>query len=219
MAIIPLAEQTGMIGMIGEWVFREACLQVLDWQQRGLECQTVAVNFSSKHFFDPGFTQALADILTETGVNPGALEIEIAEQLLRQDAREGFAVIKRLTDTGLRVAIDDFGVGHSCIPDLLAAGITTVKIDHSLIKPLPESESCAAVASALIAMCRELGITSVAEGVESRAQLQLLRQQHCDQVQGFIYTEALPTDAFEAFLAEYVARTFEGVTDLEAARA
>ena len=219
MAIIPLAEQTGMIGAIGEWVFRAACLQVLDWQQRGLECQAVAVNFSSKHFFEPGFPQALADILTETGVNPGALEIEIAEQLLRQDAREGFAVIKRLIDTGLRVAIDDFGTGYSCIPELVAAGINTVKIDHSLIKPLPENEGCGAVSSAMIAMCRELGITSVAEGVESRAQLQLLRQQHCDQVQGFIYTEALPAEAFETFLREYLARTFEGVTELEQARA
>ncbi len=217
-AIIPLAEQIGLISSIGEWVFREACLQVVDWQERGLDCQSVAVNFSSKHFLEPGFGQFLAEILAETGAQPGCLEIEITEDLVRRDARKDFAVVKHLTDIGVRVAIDDFGTGYSSIPDLMAAGVSTIKIDHALIKPLPEDETCTALTAAVIAMSRELGLATIAEGVESRAQLQLLRQQRCDQVQGFIYTEALPAEAFETFLASYRAHTFADVEDLDQRR-
>jgi diguanylate cyclase (GGDEF)-like protein/PAS domain S-box-containing protein len=190
---IPLAEETGLIVQIGEWVLREACLQNQRWQQEGLPPVHVAVNIASSHFRQGGLMKSVASALKETDLAPGLLELEVTESMLMQSVETTLKTLFQLKDSGVRLAIDDFGTGYSSLAYLKRFPLDTLKIDRSFIKDLPRDAEDAAIAKAIIAMAQSLRLAVVAEGVETSEQLGFLQQHGCDLVQGFLFSRPVPS--------------------------
>jgi diguanylate cyclase (GGDEF)-like protein len=197
---IPIAEETGIVVQIGDWVLEEACRQGQMLRESGHISLRVSVNLSVRQLFDHGFAQRVADILQQTGFPAESLELEITESMVMRDAERAVKLLQALRDTGVRLAIDDFGTGYSSLAYLKRFPIDCVKIDRSFIRDLPEDRDDASITRSIIAMAHNMKLDVVAEGVETPEQLEFLHAHGCDEIQGFLFSEPLAADAFERFL-------------------
>jgi len=196
---IPIAEDNGLIIPIGEWVVETACQQLVAWQARGLPALTLAVNLSSRQFNHPDLHQHIKEVLARTGFAASHLELEITESLVVQNPEHAIELMNTIKAMGVRFAIDDFGTGYSSLGQLRHYPIDTLKIDRAFIHDLDQSKEDQAISQAIISMGKTLGLTVVAEGVETAQQLAFLRQQHCDQIQGFYYHRPCSSKDFVAW--------------------
>jgi diguanylate cyclase (GGDEF)-like protein len=199
---IGLAEDTGLIVPLGEWVLKESCRQNKAWQDKGLPPITVAVNLSARQFLQKDLALRVADILKESRLDPQWLGLEITESVALKDADFTLASLHDLRSMGLRLALDDFGTGYSSLSYLKRFPIQTIKIDQSFVRDLATDPNDAAIAAAVMALARSLKLTVVAEGVETEDQLEFLRAQGCRYIQGYLMSHPLPNDEFEHFLAQ-----------------
>jgi diguanylate cyclase (GGDEF)-like protein len=197
---IPLAEESGIIVPIGEWSLRTACRQNKAWMDQGLGGMTMAVNISARQFHQQDLPQLVADILAETGMPPGCLELEITESDAMQDVDHTTATLHRLREMSVKVSIDDFGTGFSSLSYLKRFPIDKLKIDQSFIRHLSSDENDTAITNAIITLGHSLKLRVIAEGVETEEQYTYLRDGGCDEVQGFLFSAALPAAEFEQYL-------------------
>jgi EAL domain-containing protein (putative c-di-GMP-specific phosphodiesterase class I) len=186
---VPLAEETGLISQIGPWVLHKACEDAVNWPLAA----RVAVNCSPAQFQNGGFVDTVREVLKDTGLRPSRLEIEITESLLIRDTDANLKTLWGLKELGVRVSMDDFGTGYSSLGNLRSFPFDKIKIDRSFIHDLKNNVDAAAIIRAVVSLGRSLGITTTAEGVETRDQLQYLRAEGCAEVQGFYYSEARPS--------------------------
>jgi len=184
---IPLAEESGLIAPIGEWVLKEACIQNKAWQEMGLPNLTVAVNLSPKQFRQPKLVDSVARILAETGLDPQFLELEITESIAIEDLNFTKSVLNDLEQMGLNLSIDDFGMGHSSLSRLRQLPLHNLKIDSSFIHELGEDHRVAHIIQAIVTLGHNLGLKVTAEGVEKPEELDFLRSIDCDDVQGYLF--------------------------------
>jgi predicted signal transduction protein with EAL and GGDEF domain/FixJ family two-component response regulator len=199
---IPLAEETGLIVPIGEWVLRTACNQARAWQKLGRRPVRMAVNLSAKQFKDENLSQIVLSALHDTGLDPRLLELELTEGTLMDDAKATLATLEQLRGIGVYLSIDDFGTGYSSMNYLKRFDVRTLKIDRSFISGLPQDSENAAITRAIIAMAHGLKMMVVAEGVETGEQLVLLQEYGCDLVQGFYLGRPAPADAVTTMLQQ-----------------
>jgi diguanylate cyclase (GGDEF)-like protein/PAS domain S-box-containing protein len=198
---IPFAEQSGAIVEIGAWALREACRQNAAWRAQGLPQVRVSVNLSARQFADKSLRLTIIDALRQAGLPGSLLELELTETMVMRDAEQASSWLSRLKRTGVRLAIDDFGTGYSSLAYLSRFPIDTVKIDSSFVRYIPESRSDTQITSAVIGLGHRLGLEVVAEGVENEAQLEFLRREGCDEVQGYYFSHPLTPAKITAFLA------------------
>lgn len=196
---IGVAEDTGLIVPLGEWVLRAACRQLGRWRALGFRDMRVAVNVSVGQFRSSGLSDTLAQIVETTGVPPTAIEIEITESMLAEGP-EVAALLHQTSAMGVQFSIDDFGIGYSSLSYLKRFPIDRLKIDQSFVRDIPGDAEDMAIATAIVAMAHNLGIKVVAEGVETPDQLQFLQHQGCDYVQGFYLSRPLDADDVTALL-------------------
>jgi len=198
---IPVAEQSGFIIAIGDWVLRQAVAQAAHWhaQGRGL---VVCVNVSAVQFHRAGFVDRVAEALADAALPPGLLELELTESILIQDAQEALLRLQALSQLGVKLAIDDFGTGYSSLGYLKRFPIDRLKIDRSFVRGLPSDASDAGIVHAIVNLGRALHLEIVAEGVETEDQRQFLLRTGCEQYQGFLFAPALDSVSFEARLGE-----------------
>ena len=199
---IPLAEQTGLIVPIGEWVLRAACAQNKAWQDAGLPPIAVAVNISARQFREKSLLKSVAAILEETGLEPRFLELEVTESAIMHDAEGVIAILQQLKAMGVMLSIDDFGTGYSSLSYLKRFPVDRLKIDQSFIRDLALGADSAAIVQAVITLGHSLNLKVIAEGVETAAQLQFLRQRECDEKQGYFFSRPLPAEEFRKLLEE-----------------
>jgi len=191
---IRIAEDSGLIVPIGEWVLTTACSQARKWQHEGLPAVTVAVNVSAVQFRQEGFCKLIRRVLQETGLAPQYLELELTESLLLANAEVTFSVVQGLKAMGVTLAIDDFGTGYSNFASLRHFGVTKLKIDRSFIRDVAVRPDDAAITTAIISMAKSLNLKVIAEGVEDEAQMSFLRTHHCDEIQGYYFCKPLAVD-------------------------
>lgn len=184
---IPLANESGLITELGDWVLENACRQARTWHDSGNPGLTVAVNVSAVQFWQPGLVQAVARVLAETGIDPRCLELEITESVLMRHAEATIATLNALKKMRVKISVDDFGTGYSSLSYLRRFPIDILKIDKSFSCDVIRDAESAAIVHAIGALARGLGLVTVAEGVETMAQLEFFRQQHCDRVQGYLF--------------------------------
>jgi diguanylate cyclase (GGDEF)-like protein len=193
---IPLAEETGLINPIGEFVLRSACAQTREWVAQGADHLNVAVNLSGIQLQDAAFAELVASVLRETGLDPRHLTLEITESVLMENARETVATLHRLKSIGLRVEIDDFGTGYSSLAYLKRFPVDALKVDRAFTRDMTENPDDAAIVTGIIALAHSLRLKVVAEGVETEAQRELLSRLDCDTIQGYLLAEPLPAEEF-----------------------
>jgi EAL domain-containing protein (putative c-di-GMP-specific phosphodiesterase class I) len=186
---IEIAEECGLIVPIGQWVLREACRQARAWQLAGLPPMGMAINISSVELRAPDFVSGVRAILTATGLDPRCLELELTETFLMQDSRSTVEVLTELKDIGVLLALDDFGTGYSSLSYLKRFPIDALKIDRSFVRDLTTDEDDAGIVTAVIGLGRNLHMRVVAEGIETREQLEFLQEHDCAQGQGFYFSE------------------------------
>ena len=201
---IPLAEETGLIVPIGEWVLRTACAQNKAWQDMGLPPIRVAANLSAVQFRQSGIVKKIASILKETDLSPRYFEIELTESSLMNNKEETVASLKSLHDMGIHISIDDFGTGYSSLSYIKRFPIDTLKIDRSFVIEMTTNPDDAAFARAIIAMAKSLKLKVIAEAVETADQLAFLKTNFCDEFQGFYFSPAVPSDVLAAILRDHV---------------
>ena len=199
---IPLAEETGLIVHLGEWVLRNACRQVRGWHKRGLPDVRLAVNISMRQFQRREFVDTVRAILLETGLEPRLLEPEITESIAMQDEEQTIATLRRLRDLGVRISIDDFGTGYSSLKYLKDMPIDALKIDQSFVRDLTTNVNDAAIAINIIAIAHSLQLSVIAEGVETGEQLDFLKTKRCDEFQGYLCKKPIPAASFVKLLAD-----------------
>lgn len=199
---IPLAEETGLIVLFGEWVLRTACAQTKAWHNAGLPPLRVAVNLSPRQFQHTQLQQTIERVLQDTSLDPHFLELEITEHLAMQDTGVTMGILKSLKDMGVRIALDDFGIGHSSLSLLQKLPIHTLKIDQSFIRNLPADAGAAVIAQTVITMAHNLALEVTAEGVETPDQLTFVKQHHCDIMQGYLFSRPVPSHAFEKMVRQ-----------------
>jgi len=198
---IPVAEENGLIIPIGEWVLRTACTQAKSWSDQGFPINKVAVNISVLQFGRSDFLSLIEQILEETGLPAEQLELEITESLLAKDIDRAVITLRKLKNIGVELSIDDFGTGYSSLSQLRNFPIDRLKIDQSFISRVTDSKEDAAITRAVIAMSESMQIKVLAEGVETREQLDFLREQGCDEVQGYLVSKPLPANEIEENMA------------------
>lgn len=192
--VIAMAEETGLIVPMGEWVLRNACKQFLHWQSVGAMPFSIAVNFSPRQFNDPGFLTMVKTVLAETQMPPQFLEVEITEGLLMENSLSNSQLLTDIKALGLKLSIDDFGTGFSSLQYLKNFPIDTLKIDKCFVDGLPNDRSNIAITCAIMALCSKLGIEVIAEGVEEKNQFFFLKQEGCHTVQGWLFSKAIDAD-------------------------
>jgi diguanylate cyclase (GGDEF)-like protein/PAS domain S-box-containing protein len=197
---VQIAEDCGLIVPIGRWVLREACEQVKRWKAVGLNPGTVAVNVSSLEFRHRDFVEGVRSILHETGLAPDSLQLEITESVLMRDVVSTAEVLASLKEMGVELAVDDFGTGYSSLSYLMQFPIDVLKIDQSFVRNIADVENNGIIVSAVISMGNKLKHRVIAEGVEDKVQLAFLKEHHCDEAQGYIFSRPLAADQFASLL-------------------
>ncbi|HLO76515.1 MAG TPA: EAL domain-containing protein, partial [Magnetospirillum sp.] len=200
---IPIAEETGLIVPIGEWVLREACRQNKAWQDRGLPPVVMAVNLSAVQFRQKDLVSMVRAILDDTGLDPRWLELEVTESVLMHDIERVIAILHDLKDLGVKLSIDDFGTGYSSLNYLKRFPIDKIKIDQSFVRDVERSSDDAAIVQAVIAIASRMGMRAIAEGVETGIHFDCLHSFGCDEVQGFLFSPAVEPSQAERFFAEH----------------
>ncbi len=195
---IPLAEQTGLIVAMGEWVLKAACQQYLEWQEQGLPEVRIAVNISPRQFRQGNLVDTVSDVLQETGMKPQNLELEITESMVMDDVEGAIAIMQKLADMGIALAIDDFGSGYSSLAYLKKFPISKLKIDRAFVRDIPHDDNDAAIAVAAIALAKSMDLETIAEGIETKAQLDFLRSQGCTQGQGYFLGRPVESEVLTA---------------------
>ncbi|MDP1929662.1 MAG: EAL domain-containing protein [Thiobacillus sp.] len=197
---IPLAEESGQILKIGEWVLRCAVRQIKAWMDDGLVPMVMAVNLSAVQFRHPHLPELVTQILVEEKLAPQYLELELTESVAMDDAPAAIAVMDRLHARGIRMSIDDFGTGYSSLSYLKRFKVYKLKIDQSFVRDISKDPEGRAIVVAIISLANSLGLQTIAEGVETEQQMAFLREQGCDEVQGYYYSKPLPAESFAAFV-------------------
>jgi len=197
---VPVAEETGLIANLGDWVIAESCKQLSRWSQAGLGHLSIAVNVSVQQFARTNFVDNVLGALRQYGAKPGRLELEITESLLMRNVDDTTACMKRFRAAGVVLSIDDFGTGYSSLGYLRQFPVDALKIDRSFVKDLHTNDDDAAICAAIIAMARELKLKVIAEGVANEEHVKFLRKHRCDQVQGYLISKPIPVDDLEMLL-------------------
>src|SRR5258705_3494377 len=193
---IPIAEETGLIVQLGEWVAYEAARQTRAWLDEGLEPGGVSVNLSARQFRAEGLVLAVSRILQETALEPSSLEMELTESMVMHNVEAAIATLQGLKSLGVSLSVDDFGTGYSSLSYLKDLPIDTLKIDRSFVRDIRGGADAEdrILAQAIVSLRHALHLKGIAEGVETDAQLHFLKRQGCDQVHGFLYCQALPPE-------------------------
>ncbi|KQX01515.1 signaling protein [Massilia sp. Root418] len=199
---IPLAEETGLINPLGDWVLRTACAQLRSWIEQGLPPLRVAVNLSVRQLLQKEFAASVEAVLADTGLPPHLLELEITESTLMENAQDTLKALHRLRGLGVRLSIDDFGTGYSSLSYLKRFPVDIIKIDRSFVRDVPMDADDVAIVTAIIALAHSLRLEVVAEGVETEAQLNFLKGRNCDLMQGYHLSPAIPHDQFAALIRQ-----------------
>jgi len=202
--IISLAEETGLIIPVSEWILKTACKQLKALHDIGYTSLTMAINCSPRQFKQASFVEDLLAVITEIGLPPTALEIEVTESVIMHDPENTLRMLYALKDIGAKIAIDDFGTGYWSLNNLRRLSVDKIKIDKTFIKQIAVDETSAAITSAIIAMVNRLGIISIAEGVETREQFEFLSREGCAEIQGYYLSRALPAENLTLFLQQPV---------------
>lgn len=189
---IPIIEDTGLIIPIGEWVLRQACKDMAKWQKQNTGVDRIAINVSARQFKQPGFIVLVQEVIRDSGIDPNQLELELTESILIDDLEHTLDVLTRLRAMGVRMAIDDFGTGYSSLNYLKQFPVDTLKIDQSFIQNLPDNNDDAQITRTIISMAHNLGLGVIAEGVETKEQLEFLQMVNCEEVQGFYFSKPIP---------------------------
>ncbi len=195
---IAALEETGLISAVGTWVINSVCRQIAEWEKSGIGPIRIAMNISAKQFQQDGLVSSLVEATQENKIDPSMLEIEITESLLMSDVDRASFVLAALSNLGLHIAIDDFGTGFSSLSYLQKFRVDKLKIDMAFIRNITTNENDAAITSAIIGMAHSMNLQVIAEGVETKEQLEFLRQKKCDQFQGYHYSRPLPVRELEA---------------------
>ncbi|PSB30711.1 putative bifunctional diguanylate cyclase/phosphodiesterase [Chlorogloea sp. CCALA 695] len=191
---IPIAEETGLIISIGEWVLRTACAQNCSWQLAGFPLIKVAVNISSRQFKEQNLVEIVTQVLQETGLKANYLELEITESLIIDNIQQAITTMNQLHDMGISLSLDDFGTGYSSLNHLKRLPIDLLKIDQSFVRELTIGSDDAAIVKAIISLAHNLQLSVIAEGVETEAQLEYLRRNGCDEIQGYYISRPVPAE-------------------------
>jgi diguanylate cyclase (GGDEF)-like protein len=200
---IPVAEASGLIIPIGDWVLAQACAQAQAWRNAGLQPLRISVNVSAHQFNEGKLVQKVSAALKQTGLGPEWLKLEITESLLMQEVEHSIAIMKDLTGLGVHLAIDDFGTGYSSLSYLKQFPISELKIDQAFVRELSEQSEDAAIVRTIIALCQNLRLSVIAEGVETEEQACFLRQTGCDEMQGYYFSRPLPADEMANLLRSH----------------
>jgi EAL domain-containing protein (putative c-di-GMP-specific phosphodiesterase class I) len=201
MEFIPVAEETGLIVPLGEWVLRTACAQSRAWQNTGLRVPRVTVNVSGKQFNAPNVVETVVSALKSSGLDPRYIGLELTESSLMGHADRNVRTLHELKEQGLTLSIDDFGTGYSSLSYLKRFPLDELKIDRSFVMGVDTDPDNAAIVIAIIAMAHCLGLSVVAEGVETPAQQAFLKSKACDELQGFLFSKPMPAEMFGKLLA------------------
>ncbi|MDD2914825.1 MAG: EAL domain-containing protein [Gallionella sp.] len=191
---IPVAERSGMIVPIGEWVLRTACLQAKAWIEAGLPPVRVAVNISARQFDHPQFVPNVAKVLHDSGLDPKLLELELTESMLVKNTEDIIAIMINLKRMGVKLSLDDFGTGYSALSYLARLPIDTLKIDQSFVRGIGQTPTNGSICTAIIALADSLGLRTISEGVETMEQLEFMIAHGCDEIQGYFFSRPLPAD-------------------------
>ncbi len=197
---IPIAEETGLIVPIGRWVIKTACIQNVSWQKQGLPSVCMAVNLSPRQLMHESFLDDVQTVLHETGLSPNLLELEVTESMIMNNPLRFIPILTKIKEMGVRLAIDDFGTGYSSLAQIKKFPIDTLKVDRSFIRNLPQDTDNKAITEAIIMMGKNLSMTVVAEGVETKEQEKFLTDQICDEMQGFYFSKPISPDGFADLL-------------------
>jgi diguanylate cyclase (GGDEF)-like protein len=200
MQFIPLAEETGLIVPIGRWVLNQACAQNMAWRRQGLAPMSMAVNLSPRQFSDENLLADIDAALAASGMPPELLQIEITESMMMHNVGRAIELLDIIRSRGVRLAIDDFGTGYSSMSLMKKFPVDTIKIDRSFVQDLPHDTEDRAIAQAIISMGKALGLTVIAEGVETADQATFLREHDCDEMQGFLFSKPVPPEAIPDLL-------------------
>jgi diguanylate cyclase len=202
---IPIAEDCGLILPIGNWVLRQACKQARAWVDAGLPMATMAVNVSAKEFRNQNFVGELFEVLSETGLDPTSLELELTESVLMKHSESAASTLHTLREKGVQVAVDDFGTGYSSLSYLRKFPVDALKIDQSFVGEITAGGDDASIVSAVISMARSLKLRVIAEGVETLEQLSFLKAQECDEAQGYYFSRPVVAQQFAELLRTGIA--------------
>jgi EAL domain-containing protein (putative c-di-GMP-specific phosphodiesterase class I) len=203
---IPLAEDTGLIVPIGEWVLYTACRQNKAWQELGFPPMRVAVNLSMRQFQRDDFVETVARVLEETGLEPKYLDLEITESITMQNVERTVKMLHELKNLGVQISLDDFGTGYSSLSYLKHFPLHMLKIDQSFVRDITTDSDDAAICSSIIALAHSLQLKVIAEGVEEEAQLAYLMEHGCVEMQGYLFSPPRPAEAIEEML-HFINRT------------
>jgi EAL domain-containing protein (putative c-di-GMP-specific phosphodiesterase class I) len=196
---IPIAEERGLIVPIGSWVIEEAARQAAAWQNAWTTTIPIAVNVSAVQFRHKDFVEQVANTVRKHGITPNHLELELTESIIMHDAETTVEILARLHDMGFQLSIDDFGTGYSSLSYLRRFPIDKIKIDQSFVT----DESASSIVTAVIGLARSLKLKVIAEGVETKEQLEILREQRCNEAQGFLFSTALGSEEFEKLVRQW----------------
>jgi EAL domain-containing protein (putative c-di-GMP-specific phosphodiesterase class I) len=197
---IPLAEDSGLIVPLGEWILRRACLQMKQWQDAGVRLERIAINLSARQLRAPKFPELVERVLSETGLNPHCLEIELTETVLMAQGDCAISALHALKAMGVALAIDDFGTGYSSLSYLKRFPVARLKVDRSFVRDIVTDAYDAAITYGIIALAHSVGLSVVAEGVETSEQLRVLRDSGCDEAQGTYFGAAGSADDISSYL-------------------
>jgi EAL domain-containing protein (putative c-di-GMP-specific phosphodiesterase class I) len=198
---IPLAENNGQIVSMGAWILREACMQAKHWQSNAGQPLRVAVNLSMRQFMDPSLETHIRSALEESGLQPPQLELEVTEGTAMFDMEQTLALLRRFKAMGLKLAIDDFGTGYSSLSYLKRFPLDVLKIDQSFVRQLCTDQDDLAIVRAIISLAHSLGLSLIAEGVETVAQESLLRDMGCQEIQGYLHAKPMAASDVSGWLA------------------